>query len=46
MALIGILYLAFQKRLLGNTKLSDESVAPANDSLSRALVGIQVSKCD
>jgi phosphatidylinositol glycan class N len=44
MALIGILYLAFQKKLLGNSKLSDESAAPANDSLSRALIGIQVSE--
>jgi hypothetical protein len=45
MALVGIIYLAFQKKILGNSKLSDESLAPANDSFSRALVGIQVSDC-
>ena len=44
MAMIGMLYLVFQKKLLGHSKLADESVAPANDSLSRVLVGVQVTK--
>ncbi|CAG8955326.1 hypothetical protein HYFRA_00011309 [Hymenoscyphus fraxineus] len=42
MALIGLLYLIFQKDILANSKLVTDSVAPANDLLSRTLIGIQV----
>ncbi|KAG9231212.1 GPI ethanolamine phosphate transferas-like protein [Amylocarpus encephaloides] len=42
MSLIGITYLLFQKSLLGRSKIATDSMASPKDTLSRALVGIQV----
>ncbi|KAH6673683.1 GPI ethanolamine phosphate transferas-like protein [Halenospora varia] len=42
MVAIGVLYLVFEKRLLAKSKLVGDSTAPANDSLSRSLLGIQI----
>ena len=42
MAVIGLLYLAFEKYLLKTSKLHGESTAPADNMLSRALIGAQV----
>lgn len=44
MVAIGIAYLIFEKKVLAKSKLSGDSTAPADDSLSRLLVGVQVSK--
>lgn len=43
MAAIGILYLVFEKKVLTKSKLPGDSTAPADNILSRALVGVQVS---
>lgn len=42
MVVIGITYLVFEKKLLTKSKLASDSTAPADDNLSRSLVGIQV----
>lgn len=42
MVVVGVLYLIFQKSLLGKSKLLGDSTAPAKDMISRALIGIQV----
>ncbi|PVH83353.1 PigN-domain-containing protein [Cadophora sp. DSE1049] len=42
MVAIGISYLIFQKQLLQSSKLSGDSTKPADDSLSRSLIGIQI----
>ncbi|KAF8855250.1 GPI ethanolamine phosphate transferas-like protein [Acephala macrosclerotiorum] len=42
MAAIGIAYLIFEKKLLAKSKLSGDSTAPADDSLSRLLIGVQI----
>jgi phosphatidylinositol glycan class N len=42
MALIGVLYLIFEKKLLVKTVLAGDSSAPADNILSRSLIGIQV----
>ena len=42
MVTVGVLYLVFEKRLLSKTKLAGDSTAPADNALSRALIGIQV----
>jgi GPI ethanolamine phosphate transferase 1 len=42
MAVIGILYLVFEKKLLLKSKLSKDSTAPADNTLSRSLIGVQV----
>ncbi len=42
MVAIGVAYLAFEKKLLYKTKLAGDSTAPAEDGLSRALIGAQV----
>lgn len=43
MALIGVLYLIFEKRLLKRVSLAGDSSASVDDALSRSLIGIQVS---
>lgn len=42
MALVGVLYLVFEKNILAKTKLQGDSTAPADDLLSRSLIGFQV----
>ncbi|KAG0649183.1 GPI ethanolamine phosphate transferase 1 [Hyphodiscus hymeniophilus] len=42
MAAIGIIYLAFEKRLLAKSGLAGDSTAPADNALSRSLVGVQI----
>ena len=42
MVVIGILYLIFEKKLLLKSKLSGDSNAPADNTLSRSLIGVQV----
>ena len=42
MILIGLLYLVFEEKILGKSILVADSVKPANNALSRSLVGIQV----
>jgi len=42
MAAIGVAYLLFENRLLKKSKLASDSTAPADNSLSRSLIGIQV----
>ena len=42
MVAVGIFYLIFQKELLGKAKLAGDSTAPANDFVSRILLGVQV----
>jgi phosphatidylinositol glycan class N len=42
MVVIGILYLIFEKKLLLKSKLSGGSTAPADNTLSRSLIGVQV----
>ncbi|KAH8659058.1 GPI ethanolamine phosphate transferase-like protein [Tricladium varicosporioides] len=42
MVAIGVLYLVFEKRLLGKSNLVGDSTAPANDLISRSLLGIQI----
>ena len=42
MVAIGVLYLVFEKKLLSKSKLAGDSTSPADNALSRSLVGIQV----
>ena len=42
MAAIGVIYLTFEKKLLAKSKLAGYSTAPADNVLSRSLVGVQV----
>jgi phosphatidylinositol glycan class N len=42
MVLIGLLYLIFEKRVLAKTALAGDSTTPADNALSRSLIGIQV----
>lgn len=42
MVVVGILYLAFERKLLARSKMAGDSIAPANDFLSRSLIGAQV----
>jgi phosphatidylinositol glycan class N len=42
MVVIGILYLIFEKKLLLKSKLSGDSTALADNTLSRSLIGVQV----
>lgn len=44
MAAIGIIYLVFEKKLLAKSGLAGDSTAPAENLLSRSLVGVQVRK--
>jgi phosphatidylinositol glycan class N len=42
MVAIGVLYLVFEKQILEKSKLPGDSVAPADNLLSRSLIGVQV----
>ncbi|KUJ16862.1 PigN-domain-containing protein [Mollisia scopiformis] len=42
MVAIGIAYLLFEKSVLAKSKLPGDSTAPADDTLSRSLIGIQI----
>lgn len=44
MVAIGIAYLLFEKSLLAKSKWSGDSTAPADDRISRSLIGIQASQ--
>jgi len=46
MVLIGVLYLVFEKKILVQSKMAGDSTAPADNLLSRTLVGIQVIGCN
>lgn len=43
MVLVGIIYLVFEKKILVRSKMDGDSTAPADNLLSRTLIGIQVS---
>ncbi len=43
MVVIGVTYLVFEKKLLGESKFHGESTEPADSSLSRSLIGAQAS---
>jgi phosphatidylinositol glycan class N len=42
MVLVGVVYLLFEKSLLQRSKMAGDSTAPADNSISRALIGVQV----
>jgi hypothetical protein len=42
MVVIGVAYLAFEKTILVSSAPKNDSVAPAKNPLSRALIGVQV----
>jgi hypothetical protein len=42
MTAIGVIYLTFEKKLLAKSRLAGDSTAPADNVLSRSLVGVQV----
>lgn len=42
MVAVGIVYLIFEKQLLQQTKLPGDSTEPADDKLSRSLIGVQI----
>jgi len=42
MVAIGVSYLIFEKKMLLESKLAEDSAAPADNALSRSLIGIQV----
>ena len=42
MAAIGVIYLMFEKKLLAKSGLAGDSTLPAEEVLSRSLVGVQV----
>jgi GPI ethanolamine phosphate transferase 1 len=44
MVAIGVVYLAFQKRILASSRSKIDSIAPTQNGLSRALIGAQVGK--
>jgi len=44
MVLVGVIYLAFEKRLLVKSKMRGDSTSPADNSISRGLIGAQVCK--
>lgn len=43
MVAIGVLYLMFEQKLLQKSLLPGDTSAPADNSLSRSLIGAQVS---
>jgi len=45
MVAIGVLYLIFEKKLLAKSRLAGDSTEVADNSLSRSLIGAQVSRC-
>ncbi|ESZ95716.1 phosphatidylinositolglycan class N [Sclerotinia borealis F-4128] len=42
MVAVGVLYLAFEKNLLAKSKMAGDSIAPADNLLSRSLIGAQI----
>ncbi|KAM0177996.1 hypothetical protein ACHAPF_003966 [Botrytis cinerea] len=42
MVVVGVLYLAFEKKLLAKSKMTGDSIAPADNLLSRTLIGAQI----
>ncbi|KAM3077141.1 Glycosyl phosphatidyl inositol anchor synthesis [Clarireedia jacksonii] len=42
MVAVGVLYLAFERKLLAKSRMSGDSTAPANNLLSRSLIGAQI----
>lgn len=42
MVMIGLGYMAFEKKILRRTKLQGDSTAPADNLLSRILIGVQI----
>lgn len=44
MAAVGVLYLVFEQRILSGTDSAGNTIASANNALSRSLIGAQVSK--
>ncbi|KAB8292340.1 hypothetical protein EYC80_008080 [Monilinia laxa] len=42
MVAVGVLYLAFERKLLAKSKMAGDSLAPANNLLSRSLIGAQI----
>ena len=44
MVLIGVLYLIFERQLLAKSGFQGDSTERANNGLSRALIGVQVSR--
>lgn len=44
MAMIGVVYLSFEKSILTNSGSQFDSAAPAKNKLSRALIGVQAGK--
>lgn len=43
MVMVGIVYLVFEKKILVQSKMDGDSTAPADNFLSRTLIGIQVN---
>jgi len=46
MVAVGVSYLVFEHKLLSKSKFAADSTAPAHNTLSRGLIGIQVSYSD
>jgi hypothetical protein len=44
MVAVGVFYLAFERKLLAKSRMSGDSTAPADNLLSRSLIGAQVGK--
>ncbi|RAL66609.1 hypothetical protein DID88_006299 [Monilinia fructigena] len=42
MVAVGVSYLAFERKLLAKSKMAVDSIAPANNLLSRSLIGAQI----
>lgn len=42
MVLVGLIYLVFEKRILGKSAFKGDSTAPPSNALSRTLVGVQI----
>ncbi|EDN91722.1 hypothetical protein SS1G_07582 [Sclerotinia sclerotiorum 1980 UF-70] len=42
MVAVGVLYLAFERKLLAKSKMAGDSIAPADNLLSRSLIGAQI----
>ncbi|QSZ33112.1 hypothetical protein DSL72_002698 [Monilinia vaccinii-corymbosi] len=42
MVAVGALYLSFEKKLLAKSKMAGDSIAPADNLLSRSLIGAQI----
>ncbi|KAL3418347.1 phosphatidylinositolglycan class N [Phlyctema vagabunda] len=42
MVAVGVLYLVFEKSLLAKSRLAGDSTSPADNALSRSLIGVQI----